>query len=219
MWSHWPCSSLPESASLPSVRGTPAPVGAAPNPGALVGAPDAESTAWYCTGQSAAGGVSPGFLVLTNTTTKPVTADISAVSDTGATRPRRHRRPATSHGDAGYPRPVVGFVGIRDGHHVGGWGRGHADHQQPTGVVPGALSEHHLGSVVLRRGFHRRRQRALRVPAQPDVDPGRGRSQFRDADGHGPSHQLPGDCAAGGSRWRWRTWRRRSSRSRPSARS
>ncbi|HEY5384900.1 MAG TPA: DUF5719 family protein [Acidimicrobiales bacterium] len=67
------------------VKGTPAPVGAAPNPGALVGAPDAESTAWYCTGQSTAGGVSPGFLVLTNTTAKPVTADITAISDTGAT--------------------------------------------------------------------------------------------------------------------------------------
>lgn len=67
------------------VKGTPAPVGAAPNPGALVGAPDAESTAWYCTGQSTAGGVSPGFLVLTNTTAKPVTADITAMSDSGAT--------------------------------------------------------------------------------------------------------------------------------------
>jgi Family of unknown function (DUF5719) len=67
------------------VRGTPAPVGASPNPGALVGAPDAESTAWYCTGQSTAGGVSPGFLVLTNTTTKAITADITAISDTGAT--------------------------------------------------------------------------------------------------------------------------------------
>jgi len=50
-----------------------------------VSAPDAESTAWYCTGQSTAGGVSPGFLVLTNTTSKPVTADITAISDTGAT--------------------------------------------------------------------------------------------------------------------------------------
>jgi Family of unknown function (DUF5719) len=67
------------------VRGTSAPVSAAPDPGALVGAPDAESTAWYCTGQSTAGGVSPGFLVLTNTTAKPVTADITAISDTGAT--------------------------------------------------------------------------------------------------------------------------------------
>jgi hypothetical protein len=67
------------------VKGTPAPVGAAPNPGALVGAPDAESSAWYCTGQSTAGGVSPGFLVLTNTTSKPVTADITAISDSGAT--------------------------------------------------------------------------------------------------------------------------------------
>jgi hypothetical protein len=66
------------------VRGTPAPLGAAPDPGALVGAPDAESTAWYCTGQSTAGGRSPGFLVLTNTTAKPVTAAITATSDTGA---------------------------------------------------------------------------------------------------------------------------------------
>ena len=67
------------------VRGTPAPVGAAPSPSALVGAPDAESTAWYCTGQSAAGGVSPGFLVLTNTAPRPVSAAITFVSDSGAT--------------------------------------------------------------------------------------------------------------------------------------
>ncbi len=67
------------------VRGTPAPVGASPSPSALVGAPDAESTAWYCTGQSTAGGVVPGFLVLTNTTANSVTADITAVSDSGAT--------------------------------------------------------------------------------------------------------------------------------------
>ena len=67
------------------VRGTPAPVGAAPSPSALVGAPDAESTAWYCTGQSTAGGVSPGFLVLTNTTARPVTAGITVVSDSGST--------------------------------------------------------------------------------------------------------------------------------------
>ena len=67
------------------VRGGPAPVAAAPIPSALVGAPDAESSAWYCTGQSMAGGVSPGFLVLTNTTSKSVTADITATSDSGAT--------------------------------------------------------------------------------------------------------------------------------------
>ena len=67
------------------VRGTPAPVAAAPAPGSLVGAPDAESSAWYCTGQSVTGGVSPGFLVLTNTSSKSVTADITATSDSGAT--------------------------------------------------------------------------------------------------------------------------------------
>jgi Family of unknown function (DUF5719) len=65
-------------------RGTAAPVGAVAAPSALVGAPDAESSAWYCTGQSTASGVSPGFLVLTNTTPKPVTATVTAVTDTGA---------------------------------------------------------------------------------------------------------------------------------------
>ena len=68
-----------------AVRGAPAPVAAAPAPSALVGAPDAESSAWYCTGQSTAGGASPGFLVLTNTTARPVAADITATSDSGAT--------------------------------------------------------------------------------------------------------------------------------------
>jgi hypothetical protein len=67
------------------VRGTPTPVGAAPTPSALVGAPDAESSAWYCTGQSTAGGAAPGSLVLTNTTARAVTATVTAVSDTGAT--------------------------------------------------------------------------------------------------------------------------------------
>ncbi len=67
------------------VRGTPAPATAAPSPSAMVGAPDAESSAWYCTGQSTAGGVSPGFLILTNTATRPVAATITAVTDTGAT--------------------------------------------------------------------------------------------------------------------------------------
>lgn len=67
------------------VRGAPAPVGAAATPSALVGAPDAESSAWYCTGQSTAGGAAPGILLLTNTTGHPVTATITAVSDAGAT--------------------------------------------------------------------------------------------------------------------------------------
>ena len=68
-----------------SVRGAPGPVAAAPAPGALVGAPDAESSAWYCTGQTTAGGASPGFLILTNTSGRSVTADITATSDSGAT--------------------------------------------------------------------------------------------------------------------------------------
>ena len=67
------------------VQGTPAPVGAAPGPGSLVGAPDAESTAWFCTGQTTASGASPGLLVLSSTTTRPVNASITTTTDSGAT--------------------------------------------------------------------------------------------------------------------------------------
>jgi len=55
-------------------------------PGSLVSAPDAESSAWYCTGQStAAGQLAPGSIVLTNTGTRTVKGTIDAVTDTGAT--------------------------------------------------------------------------------------------------------------------------------------
>ena len=66
-------------------RGTPAPAAAPAVPSALVSAPNAESSAWYCTGQSTGSGISPGFLILTNTTARPVAAAITAVSDAGAT--------------------------------------------------------------------------------------------------------------------------------------
>jgi len=65
--------------------GTSAPAGAPAVPSALVSAPNAESSAWYCTGQSTGSGISPGFLILTNTTARGVAADITAVSDAGAT--------------------------------------------------------------------------------------------------------------------------------------
>jgi Family of unknown function (DUF5719) len=69
-------------------RGTPVPVGALALPSAQVAAADAESSAWYCTGQStgsAGSGVDPGQVVLANTTRRPVAATIATVTDTGAT--------------------------------------------------------------------------------------------------------------------------------------
>jgi hypothetical protein len=90
------------------VRGTPAPVGAAPTPSALVGAPDAESSAWYCTGQSTAGGVSPGALVLTNTTSRAVTADIAITSDSGATAKTSAAVPAHGVVAPSLPAPSAG---------------------------------------------------------------------------------------------------------------
>jgi len=62
----------------------PTSAGSSGTPSALVGAPDAESSAWYCTGMSTATGSAPGALVLTNTTPGPVTASITAVSEAGA---------------------------------------------------------------------------------------------------------------------------------------
>jgi len=74
------------SAALTSSPGAPSLGGPLVTPGALVSAPDAESSAWYCTGQTtAAGQVAPGLLVLTNTTSRAVTGTISMVTDSGAT--------------------------------------------------------------------------------------------------------------------------------------
>jgi hypothetical protein len=59
--------------------------GPARAPGALVSSPPAESSAWYCTGQTtAAGQLAPGSLVLTNTGARAVTGTVHAVTDTGA---------------------------------------------------------------------------------------------------------------------------------------
>ncbi|HEY1733958.1 MAG TPA: DUF5719 family protein, partial [Acidimicrobiales bacterium] len=69
-----------------TARGTTAPTVAAAAPTSLVGARDAESSAWYCTGQSTTAGVAPGFLVLTNTATRAVSATIASVTDSGATQ-------------------------------------------------------------------------------------------------------------------------------------
>jgi Family of unknown function (DUF5719) len=66
------------------VKGSTSPAPAPATPAALVSAPDAESSAWYCTGQTTSSGAAPGFLVLSNTTTHAVTADITTVTDTAA---------------------------------------------------------------------------------------------------------------------------------------
>lgn len=68
-----------------ATRGS-APASTAPSaaPVALVSAPDAESSAWYCTGPTTSSGSAAGSLVLTNSTGRPISASITAVSDAGA---------------------------------------------------------------------------------------------------------------------------------------
>jgi hypothetical protein len=65
------------SASAPTRGGPPV------TPGAEVSASDAESSAWYCTGQSTPGQTAPGSLVLTNTTDAAVSGSITTVTETG----------------------------------------------------------------------------------------------------------------------------------------
>lgn len=66
------------------VGGSTGPAPAQATPASLVSAPDAESSAWYCTGQTTPSGSVSGFLVLANTTTRAVAANITTVTDTGA---------------------------------------------------------------------------------------------------------------------------------------
>jgi hypothetical protein len=66
------------------------------SPATLVSAPDAESSAWYCTGQGTAGSVAPGLVVLSNTTNRSVAGTITTVSDTGAAQSAAVAIPARS---------------------------------------------------------------------------------------------------------------------------
>jgi hypothetical protein len=89
--------------------GTSAPGGPPLAPSSLVGASDAESSAWYCTGQStAAGQVAPGSVILTNTGTRTVRGTVGGVTDTGATVTTAVAVPARRQLVADIPTPKSG---------------------------------------------------------------------------------------------------------------
>ncbi len=71
-------------ALLAGSRGTTAPVSPLVQPVAQVAPADAESSSWYCIGQSTASGQEPGYVVLTNTTATPVAATVNQESDGGS---------------------------------------------------------------------------------------------------------------------------------------
>jgi hypothetical protein len=77
-------------------------------PAAIAGAPDAESSAWYCTGQSTTPGLAPGSLVLTNAGTRTVTGTISGVTDTGIKVQSPVSVPGRDQVVAGVPTPRTG---------------------------------------------------------------------------------------------------------------
>ncbi len=89
--------------------GKGSPGGPPPESAVAVGAPDAESSAWYCTGQStAAGQLAPGSIILTNTGRRTVTGTINAVTDTGAKVETGVSVPARSQRIAAIPVPTTG---------------------------------------------------------------------------------------------------------------
>jgi len=89
--------------------GKGSPSGPPPGPAAVIGAPDAESTAWYCTGQSTvAGELAPGAVILTNAGTRAVTGTITAVTDTGAREEVRISVAGRSQRVAAVPAPKTG---------------------------------------------------------------------------------------------------------------
>ena len=169
------------------------------DPGALVGAPDAESSAWYCTGQSTAGGVSPGFLVLTNTTAEPGHRGHHGHVRLGCHRADRRGRAGARRGGAGHPRARHRGRGSprRSSRRAVAWRSPRrsarwAGPRRPARAPPRPQWYFAGGSTAAAN--------ALYVSLlNPDVDTGRRRSELRHADGHGAPHQLPGDRAAGGT--------------------
>ncbi len=91
-----------------ATRGSPNPAPAGATPAALVSAPDAESSAWYCTGQTTPSGPAAGFLVLSNTTTRPVDAAVTTVTDTGVSVNAAVSVPAQSVLAPSLPAPSSG---------------------------------------------------------------------------------------------------------------
>ena len=89
-------------------RGNPAPVSPLVVPAALVSPADAESSAWYCTGQTTSAGGAPGFLLLTNTMSRAVAATVSESTDGGSVENAAVSVPA--HGDVipTVPAPTAG---------------------------------------------------------------------------------------------------------------
>jgi hypothetical protein len=88
---------------------TPLPGGPPVSPLAQVGAPGAESTAWYCAGQSVSPtGIAAAQLVLTNTTVHSVSGSVDAISDSGATSRLGVTVPARGQMVATVPTPTSG---------------------------------------------------------------------------------------------------------------
>jgi hypothetical protein len=82
-----------------------------PAPGAIVSSTSAESSAWYCTGQSTASEqVAVGSVDLTNTSTRPVDGTITSVSDSGATVATPVSVPARSQVVVGAPTMAGSWV-------------------------------------------------------------------------------------------------------------
>ena len=93
--------------ALVATRGT-APAEAQPVPGALVSAPNAESSAWYCAGQSTASGAAVGSILLTNTTTQVATGSITLVTDAGTSVLTAVAIPARGQVVPSLPSPTSG---------------------------------------------------------------------------------------------------------------
>ncbi len=91
-------------------NGTPTSPTAPASPAAVVSASNAESSAWYCTGQSTSTGAAPGFLVMTNTLTRPVSATVTTVSDAGVSARHGALRPCTRGRHPEPARPVGRIV-------------------------------------------------------------------------------------------------------------
>lgn len=93
--------------ALVAARDT-APAAAQPVPGALVSAPNAESSAWYCTGPSTGSGAANGRLLLTNTTMRAATATVTLVTDAGTSALRAVDIPARDQVVPSLPSPTSG---------------------------------------------------------------------------------------------------------------
>ncbi len=168
-------------------------------PASIVATPDAESSAWYCTGQTtAAGQLAPGSVVLTNTGSRPGVRDAPRRDGQRCQGADLRLRRRARAGRDGHSRTQDGDVALRRGQLDRRWcGRSRKRSHGPSGWAESPCQSSTSQQWYFPSGVTTGSNALVPCALQSDFDARRRRRQLRHPQGGGPPHQFPGHRLAG----------------------